>query len=163
MDDGTTRPHAVTNPYELPALPAAAARFARALERNRERLGSARGLSPTELRAFFQIAQRGHATPTEIADHLGVTTAAMVTIARALSDLGLVQRRSHPTDGRSVLLELTDLGHDEMWDMHQQFDGVLDAAAQSLSDRERDAFVRALDAAATYINHNAGSPGERIA
>ncbi len=116
-------------------------RFARALDRNRHRLESIEGLSASELRAFFYVAQAAPITPKEVADHMAITTAAMTYITRRLIDRRLLQRSAHPDDGRSILLELTDHAHIEMQRMHDEFDALMTTAASHLSPEERRNFV----------------------
>ena len=149
MDDGNANREGES--YELPPLAAAAVRFARALEGNRERLAAEAGLTPTELRVLFQVAQHSPTTPKEIADRIGVSTAAMTQLTRSLTTRGLVQRQMHPTDGRSILLELSERGHEHLRCMHQQFDGLLTRAAAALDEDGRTELVDALDAMAAHI------------
>ncbi|MET2010545.1 MarR family transcriptional regulator [Microbacterium chocolatum] len=144
--------------YELPPLAAAAVRFARALEGNRERLAAEAGLTQTELRVLFQVALHSPTTPKEIADRIGVSTAAMTQLTRSLDQRGLVQRQTHPTDGRSILLELSERGHEHLRCMHRQFNGLLSRASAELGEDERAELVEVLDSMADRIRADLDTP-----
>lgn len=53
---------------------------------------------------------RGMASPRALADGLGTDTAGMTRLLDRLEAKGLLRRRRHPDDRRSVLIELTDQG-----------------------------------------------------
>ena len=60
--------------HALRGFLAAAIKFVRALERNREKIATDRGLSASELRALFWIAEQGSARPKDLAEHMEMTT-----------------------------------------------------------------------------------------
>ena len=67
----------------------------------------------TQLAALSTLKGHGALTPGELAAHEKVTPPSMTRGARrALEERGLVSRRPHPTDGRQVLVELTDAGRE---------------------------------------------------
>lgn len=48
----------------------------------------------------------------ELAEKMGVTTGTLTVMIDRLEKSGLVRRRPHATDRRSILVELTDAGHE---------------------------------------------------
>lgn len=67
------------------------------------------GPGHSEREAMRFIAERADAgrpaTPTELAQHLGLTTPSVSAIVRRLQDGGLISTRQHADDRRSKLLE----------------------------------------------------------
>ena len=53
-------------------------------------------------------------TPHELAEHLGITTAATTTLLDRLTAAGHVDRVSHPTDRRSKVIVATKHAYDEV-------------------------------------------------
>jgi DNA-binding MarR family transcriptional regulator len=67
-------------------------------------------LSWTEMGVLRRLSKDGPATTAELARVQGMKPQSMRTIVGQLDQLGMVERRSHPTDGRQVNLELTAKG-----------------------------------------------------
>ena len=62
----------------------------------------------TQLAALSTLKGHGALTPGELAAHEKVQPPSMTRVLAVLEERGLVLRRPHPTDGRQVLVELTD-------------------------------------------------------
>jgi DNA-binding MarR family transcriptional regulator len=67
-------------------------------------------MSWTETAVLRRLTVDGPATTAELARVQGMKPQSMRTIVAELERLGMVVRRSHPTDGRQVNLELTAKG-----------------------------------------------------
>jgi DNA-binding MarR family transcriptional regulator len=67
-------------------------------------------LSLTESAVMSRLATEGPATTADLARAEGVKPQSMGTTIAALEELGIVERRPHPTDGRQVNIELTAKG-----------------------------------------------------
>src|SRR5579862_2898257 len=67
-------------------------------------------LSLTESAVLARIAKQGPATAADLARAEGMKPQSMGTTIAALEDMGIVERRSHPTDGRQMNIELTAKG-----------------------------------------------------
>ncbi len=119
--------------YALDSFPAAAIRFVRALERNRELIASDYGVSASELSALFHIAEVTSTTPKELAHHLQMTTGAITAIASRLVSADLIHRVDHPSDRRSLYLRLTPKGHDVMTRIHSEFRAMIAASTTGLT------------------------------
>ncbi|GGL05194.1 hypothetical protein GCM10007382_26380 [Salinibacterium xinjiangense] len=137
--------------HALDRFPAAAIRFVRALERNREAIAIRHGLSPSELRALFWIGEQGSVRPKELAAHMEMTTGGVTAISHRIVELGLLERIAHPEDRRSLFLELTPAGHAMMTEMHTDFTSMVAGSALMLSVDELAAFESALTVVATEV------------
>jgi DNA-binding MarR family transcriptional regulator len=67
-------------------------------------------LSWTESAVMARLASEGPATTAELARMEGVKPQSMGTVIAALEERGCIERRSHPTDGRQLLIHLTAAG-----------------------------------------------------
>lgn len=76
------------------------------------RVRSVSGMSDNELRVLQFLLQEGDighpVRPSEIARHLGVSSASMTALLDRLERAGSLQRVSHPTDRRSILIAPTE-------------------------------------------------------
>ena len=67
-------------------------------------------LSWTETAVMGRLAKEGPATTAELARAEGIKPQSMGTTIATLEELGFVQRKPHPTDGRQSNIELTARG-----------------------------------------------------
>jgi DNA-binding MarR family transcriptional regulator len=67
-------------------------------------------LSLTESAVLARLARDGPATTAELARAESVRPQSMGATIAALEELGLVERKLHPTDGRQVQIDLTAKG-----------------------------------------------------
>jgi DNA-binding MarR family transcriptional regulator len=67
-------------------------------------------LSWTEAAVLSRLANNGAATTADLARAEGIKPQSMGTTIAALEDMGMVERKPHPTDGRQVNIELTAKG-----------------------------------------------------
>jgi len=67
-------------------------------------------LSLTEASVMGRLARDGAATTADLARAEGMKPQSMGTTIAALEEMGMVERRPHPTDGRQVNIELTAKG-----------------------------------------------------
>ncbi|MDJ0321804.1 MarR family transcriptional regulator [Pseudarthrobacter sp. PS3-L1] len=142
--------------HVLAGFPQAATRFVRALERNREKIATDRGLSPSELRAIFWIAEHASVTPKQLAEHMELSTGAITAISTRLVDLGWLERVAHPNDRRSLYLVLTGEGHAVMADIHNEFNTMIADSTTALSLEDLTVFERALQTVADEVFRRTG-------
>lgn len=107
----------------------------------RGRLSDAMRVNPTDLRSLRHVIRtvelaesdpQGSAvpgvTPRRLADHLGISTAAVTTLVDRLVASGHLERVPHPTDRRSVVLVPTEQARREMSehlaDMHERMKAI---------------------------------------
>lgn len=68
------------------------------------------GISMAELNALSHAADNESLTPKKLSELMDLTTGSMTTMIDRLERAGLMVRRPHPTDRRSILLALTPGG-----------------------------------------------------
>ncbi|MFF3128632.1 MarR family winged helix-turn-helix transcriptional regulator [Streptomyces sp. NPDC057908] len=78
----------------------------------------------------------GESETRHVAEEAGISKGTLTGVARTLEARGLVERDSHPTDGRLVLLRLTDEGETLMQRVFPQFNEEEAFVAGQLSDEE---------------------------
>ncbi|GAA2054017.1 hypothetical protein GCM10009722_09990 [Williamsia deligens] len=64
----------------------------------------------TQLSALNTLSQMGPMTPGAMAAQERVQPPSMTRVIASLADLGMVKRDPHPTDGRQIIVTLSDLG-----------------------------------------------------
>src|ERR1700728_4758988 len=67
-------------------------------------------LSLTEAAVMARLAKEGPATTADLARAESMKPQSMGTTIAALEEMGMVERKPHPTDGRQVNIELTAKG-----------------------------------------------------
>jgi DNA-binding MarR family transcriptional regulator len=67
-------------------------------------------LSLTEAAVVSRLAKHGPATTAELARAESMKPQSMGTTIAALEEMGMVERKPHPTDGRQLNIELTAKG-----------------------------------------------------
>jgi DNA-binding MarR family transcriptional regulator len=67
-------------------------------------------LSLTEASVMGRLAKDGPATTADLARAEGMKPQSMGTTISALEEMGMVERKPHPTDGRQVNIDLTAKG-----------------------------------------------------
>ncbi len=67
-------------------------------------------LSWTEAAVMARLAKDGPATTAELARSESMKPQSMGATIAALEEMGMVERKPHPTDGRQVIIELTAKG-----------------------------------------------------
>jgi DNA-binding MarR family transcriptional regulator len=67
-------------------------------------------ISWTESAVMARLARDGPATTADLARAEGMRPQSMRTTLAALEEMGIVERKPHPTDGRQVNIELTAKG-----------------------------------------------------
>jgi DNA-binding MarR family transcriptional regulator len=67
-------------------------------------------LSLTEAAVMARLAQDGPATTADLARAESMKPQSMGTTIAALEEMGMVERKPHPTDGRQMNIELTAKG-----------------------------------------------------
>ena len=102
-----------------------------------------RGLTRTRATALWEIAHRTPVTQRELSSALKVTPRNVTTLVDALEQDGFVLRKSHPTDRRAILLDLSDKGHRAVSRMKRE---AHQFAQKLFGDMEPDRLKTFLDA-----------------
>ncbi|GAA4880845.1 MarR family winged helix-turn-helix transcriptional regulator [Serinicoccus chungangensis] len=101
------------------------------------------GLTHTEL-AVLEHLMEDPAGPSELAQRLGVTTAAASGIVDRLVSRGHAQRQPHPTDRRRTAVVATPSGREELMGHLMPMFAELAQVEAALTDAEREVVLRFL-------------------
>jgi len=102
-------------------------------------------LTGTQLSAMTSLELAGALTPRELAETERVQPPTMTRIVAKLEERGLVQRTPHPTDGRQVILAVTESGRGVLAMYERARDEWLTPALADLTPEERDTLARAAE------------------
>jgi DNA-binding MarR family transcriptional regulator len=100
-------------------------------------------LSLTESSVMARLAKDGPATTADLARAEGMKPQSMGTTIAALEEMGIVERKPHPTDGRQVNIQLTAKGAAMRKSAKDaKLTWLMQAIAQ-LDERERETLFKA--------------------
>ncbi len=110
-------------------------------------------ISDAQRTALALLVKEGSCTLGELSDRERVKPPSMNQTVNALVELGYVERRDDPTDGRKVILAATSSGRAIIEETSRRLHAWLQAQLVDLSEEER----RVLDAAVLIISKIADS------
>jgi DNA-binding MarR family transcriptional regulator len=128
----------VTSPTDLELSSVLRISVMRLSRRMRQERSGEAGLSATQLAAMATLRRHGPLTAGELASHEKVSPPSMTRVLSRLSDLGMVDRRSSPRDGRQVLVELSQAGERLLAADRRRRDEWLAERLRELTPAERD-------------------------
>ena len=140
-DADITHPEAVDVGAMAAQLRISATRLARLLRRQGDT-----GLSPSQLSALTSVENHGPMTLGALADHERVAPPTVTKVVGKLEELGLVVRRSDPSDRRVARVSITDTGSALLGEVRQRKDVWLAARLAQLDETRRAQLADALDA-----------------
>jgi DNA-binding MarR family transcriptional regulator len=91
----------------------------------------------THLAALSTLQRHGRMSPGELAAHERVQPPSMTRVVVALEGKGLVTRSPHPTDGRQVVIELTEAAEELLAVEARAREAWLAGRLQELTAEER--------------------------
>jgi DNA-binding MarR family transcriptional regulator len=91
----------------------------------------------THLAALSTLKRHGPMSPGELAAHERVQPPSMTRVVVALEGMGLVTRTPHPTDGRQVIIGLTDSAEELLSAEARAREAWLSGRLQQLSADDR--------------------------
>jgi DNA-binding MarR family transcriptional regulator len=100
-------------------------------------------LSWTEAAVMARLAKEGPATTADLARAEGMKPQSMGTTIAALEEMGMVERKPHPTDGRQVNIKLTAKGSAVRNAARDQKRTWLAEAVGKLDEQERETLFAA--------------------
>ncbi|MGA8660398.1 MAG: MarR family transcriptional regulator [Chthoniobacterales bacterium] len=100
-------------------------------------------LSLTEAAVMARLASDGPATTADLARAESMKPQSMGTTVAALEEMGMVERKPHPTDGRQVNIELTAKGAAVRKSAGDAKRTWLAQAIAKLDERERETLFKA--------------------
>ncbi|GEK21478.1 MarR family winged helix-turn-helix transcriptional regulator [Cellulomonas xylanilytica] len=115
----------------------------RASRRIRAERGEA-GLTDPQFVVLAWLTKEGPLTPGQLAERERIQPPSMTRTVNGLLELGLVAKAEHPTDGRQVVVSLTDAGAEEVTETRRRRDAWL---AERLTQMTKDERTLLVDAA----------------
>ena len=100
-------------------------------------------LSWTQRSVLTRLEKEGPATSAELARAEAIKPQSMGTVVAALEELGMIERRPHPTDGRQVVIQLTPEGREKRRLAKDAKMGWLSAAIARLPEQEQQTLASA--------------------
>ena len=100
-------------------------------------------LSLNTMAVLGALYRDGDMSPGELAAHERVQPPSMTRTINCLEEGGYVARRPHDTDGRQVVVTLTDLGRETLLADRARRDAWLATRLRELTAEERDALRKA--------------------
>lgn len=95
-------------------------------------------LTPNQLSALGTMRRHGALTLSTLAAHEQVQPPSMNRTVNCLDELGLIRREPHPTDGRQVLLHISDTGDRTLDAERRRRDAWLGKRLRELPAQERE-------------------------
>jgi DNA-binding MarR family transcriptional regulator len=123
--------------------------------RHRSAISRRLAVSDSEMLAVAHLAQRGRLTPSELAELLDLSSGGVTALVQRLELAGHVERQAHPTDRRSVLLELSPGLVERAGEAFQSLVVALDEVTAELSESEQAIVRRFLTRVATATEEHA--------
>ncbi|HYO37564.1 MAG TPA: MarR family transcriptional regulator [Geodermatophilus sp.] len=97
----------------------------------------------SHLAALSTLERHGPMSPGELAAHERVQPPSMTSVVVALEERGLVTRTPHPTDGRQVVIDLTEAAERLLTEEARAREAWLSARLHRLTPQERAALREA--------------------
>lgn len=103
------------------------------------------GLGEGDAKALLHIAVHPGIRPSQLREHLDITSAGVTALIDRLVDRGIVRRDVDPDDRRVNRISVTVDLDDEPWSRLSRFDNDFDLEVDGIADGESDAFTALLE------------------
>lgn len=104
------------------------------------------------------LRDHGPMAPSEIGERLIVTRATVTGLVDSLERRGFVRRDAHPTDRRSVIVEITDGGLDVLAEVRRTVHGEEKAWMSAIPDADLRKLIRLLHRVQAGLDGPTASP-----
>lgn len=99
-------------------------------------VGQLLGVNVTDMKCLDILTLRGSASPSELADHTGLSTGATTAMIDRLEKAALVERRPHPSDRRGTIVVPSKAAMRQLPAMFQSLAGAMEGLVLSYSEKE---------------------------
>ena len=110
-------------------------------------VGRILGLNVTDMKCLDVMTMKGSATPSQLAEHTGLSSGATTAMIDRLEKAGLVERHPHPKDRRGTVLLLTKQAMQKLPLLFESLGNAMRVLISGYSQKElavlADFFVRA--------------------
>jgi len=104
-----------------------------------------KGLTLPQVHALEILGTHNELRMKELAQRMGVTTGTLTVLADRLEKGGMIRRRPHAEDRRSIIVELTEKGH-ELFREHDELHLTLtEDITANLTEQELDSLADILE------------------
>jgi DNA-binding MarR family transcriptional regulator len=114
------------------------------LMRSLRRTAASPGLHPTQLLVLVHLSEAGPARIGELAARVCCSQPTATMVANGLESAGLVRRIPDMSDGRAILLHLTDAGRDTLLTIARSQADRLQQRLDELDDADREIVLAAV-------------------
>jgi DNA-binding MarR family transcriptional regulator len=124
----------------MPSASALAGDLRIAVGRTARRIRAERGeagLTDPQFTVLAWLTKEGSLTPGQLAERERIQPPSMTRTVNGLVELGLVAKTEHPSDGRQVVVSLTEAGVAEVRETRRRRDAWLAGRLSTLSPDER--------------------------
>lgn len=108
----------------------------------------------TQLSALATLARDGAMTPGTLAAKERVQPPSMTRVVASLGDVGLVERMPHPTDGRQIIVSLSDAGRQVIEDETNAREMWLTEQLRGLNAEQLAAMRVSVDIISAIVNES---------
>ena len=106
----------------------------------------------TQLSALATLGSEGAMTPGALAARERVQPPSMTRVIASLHDLGFVGRTPHPTDGRQIIVTLSESGKEMLADEAQAREAWLTERLEKLDPASLTTLRSAIDILSALVN-----------
>jgi DNA-binding MarR family transcriptional regulator len=104
-------------------------------------VGQLLGVNVTDMKCLDIMTLKGSASPSELAEHTGLSTGATTAMLDRLEKAKLIARRPHPTDRRATLVVLSKEAMQKLPAMFESLAKAMETLVLGYSERELKVLV----------------------
>lgn len=104
-----------------------------------------KGLTLPQVHALEILGTHNELRMKELAQRMGVTTGTLTVLADRLEKGGMIRRRPHTEDRRSIIIELTDKGHELFMEHDELHNKLTEDITAKLSKDEMEMLALILE------------------
>jgi DNA-binding MarR family transcriptional regulator len=104
-------------------------------------VGQLLGVNVTDMKCLDIMTLKGSASPSELAEHTGLSTGATTAMLDRLENAKLIERRPHPTDRRATLVVLSQEAVRKLPAMFESLAKAMETLVLGYSEKELKVLV----------------------
>jgi DNA-binding MarR family transcriptional regulator len=104
-------------------------------------VGQLLGVNVTDMKCLDIMTLKGSASPSELAEHTGLSTGATTAMLDRLENAKLIERRPHPTDRRVTLVVLSQEAMRKLPAMFESLAKAMETLVLGYSEKELKVLV----------------------
>lgn len=104
-------------------------------------VGQLLGVNVTDMKCLDIMTLKGSASPSELAEHTGLSTGATTAMLDRLESAKLIERRPHPTDRRATLVVLSQEAMRKLPAMFESLAKAMETLVLGYSEKELKVLV----------------------